>query len=106
MGDGAGCHDMGLTSRHGEATWPVALEVATWLVQPGGGSDVATSNSEVATWGMLPGVVHCFVHCSGHCLDTVHRVSKKKKEKKKEYKIFKNFLWGDLIYEIFILHLL
>ena len=26
--------------------------------------------------------------------------------KKKEYKIFKNFLRGDLIYEIFILHLL
>ena len=21
MGDGAGCRDMGLTSRHGEATW-------------------------------------------------------------------------------------
>ena len=35
-------------------------------------------------------------------MDTVHRV----KKKKKEYKIFLNFLRGDLIYEIFILHLL
>ena len=33
-------------------------------------------------------------------MNTVHRV------KKKEYKNFKNFLGGDLIYEIFILHLL
>ena len=46
------------------STWPVELgvatsfEVATWLVQPGGGSDVATS-SEVATWDRLPGAVHC-----------------------------------------------
>ena len=30
----------------------------------------------------------------------------KKKKKKNEYKNFKNFLGGDLIYEIFILHLL
>ena len=34
-------------------------------------------------------------------MDTVHRVSKKKK-----YKIFKNFLVGDLIYKIFIWQLL
>ena len=33
-------------------------------------------------------------------MNTVHRV------KKKEYKIFKNFLVCDLIYEIFILRLL
>ena len=46
------------------ATW---IDVATWPVELG----VATS-SEVATWGRLPGAVHCFVHCSGHCLDTVH----------------------------------
>ena len=32
-------------------------------------------------------------------MNIVHRV-------KKEYKNFKNFLGGDLIYEIFILHLL
>ena len=74
------------------ATWPIELgvttsfEVATWLVQSGGGSDVATS-FELTTWGRLPGTVHCFVHCSGYCSDhcswtlfmnTVHRVSKKK----------------------------
>ena len=70
------------------ATWPVELgvatsfEVATWLVQSEGGGggggggggrrrDVATSFG-VATWGRLPGAVHCFVHCSGHCLDTVY----------------------------------
>ena len=40
--------------------------------------------SEVATWGRLPGAVHCFVHCSGHCLsyclDTIHgHCSQKKK---------------------------
>ena len=48
-------------------------------------------------------------------MDTVHMVSKKKKQKtkkkkkkkkKKEYKIFKNFLVGDLIYKIFIWQLL
>ena len=33
-------------------------------------------------------------------MDTVHS------KKKKEYRIFKNFLVGDLIYKIFILHLL
>ena len=82
------CRDMRLMSRRrlvdqevttwiDVATWPVELgvatssEVATWLVQPGGGSDVVTS-SEVATWGRLPGAVHCFVHCSSHYLDTVH----------------------------------
>ena len=32
-------------------------------------------------------------------MNTIHRV-------KKKYKKFKNFLRGDLIYEIFILHLL
>ena len=38
----------------------------------------------------------------GHCFtDTVYRVSKKKK-----YKIFENFLVGDLIYKIFIWQLL
>ena len=34
-------------------------------------------------------------------MNTVHRVKKKSKKKK-----FKIFLGGDLIYEIFILHLL
>ena len=34
----------------------------------------------------------------GHCSWTLF--------KKKEYRIFKNFLVGDLIYKIFILHLL
>ena len=92
------------------ATWPVELgvatsfEVATWLVQPGGGSDVTTS-SEVATWGRLPGAVHCFVHCSSHCLDTVHEHCSQGFGKK-EYKNFKNFLGGNLKYEIFILKLL
>ena len=38
-------------------------------------------------------------------MDTVHRDLPKKK-KKKEYKNFKIFLVGDLIYKIFILHLL
>ena len=38
-------------------------------------------------------------------MDTIHRVSKKKIQKKK-YKNFKNFLGGDLKYEIFILKLL
>ena len=37
-------------------------------------------------------------------MNTVHRDLRKKK--KKEYKIFKNFLVYDLIYEIFILKLL
>ena len=46
--------------------------------------------------------VHCLGSLFGHCSwtlfkNTVHRV------KKKEYKIFKIFLGGDLIYEIFIL---
>ena len=36
-------------------------------------------------------------------MNTVHRDLLKKK---KEYKIFKNFLMVDLIYKIFILHLL
>ena len=46
-----------------------------------------------------------FEHCSWTLfMDNVHRVSKKKK--KKEYKIFKNFLVGDLIYKIFIWQLL
>ena len=70
--------------------------------------------SEVATWGRLPGAVHCFVHCSGHCsghcldtvswtlfMNTVHN-----KKKKKEYRNFKNFLVCDLIYGIFIVCLL
>ena len=91
------------------ATWPVELgvatssEVATWLVQPGGGSDVATS-SEVATWGRLSIAVHCFVHCSGHCLDTVHGHCSQGFENLKNF--FKNFLVGDLIYKIFIWQLL
>ena len=37
-------------------------------------------------------------------MDTVHEHCSQ--GKKKNYKIFKNFLGGDLIYEIFILHLL
>ena len=37
-------------------------------------------------------------------MDTVHEHCSQ--GKKKEYKILKNFLGGDLIYEIFILHLL
>ena len=49
--------------------------------------------------------VHCLGLLFGHYSwtlfkSTVHRV------KKKKYKNFKNFLGGDLIYEIFILHLL
>ena len=48
--------------------------------------------------------VHCLGSLFGHCSrtlfkSTVHRV-------KKKYKNFKIFLGGDLIYEIFILHLL
>ena len=35
-------------------------------------AELSRHQSEVATWGRLPGAVHCFVHCSGHCLDTVH----------------------------------
>ena len=54
-------------------TWHVELEVATWLVQLGGGKDVVT-------WGRLLGAMHCFctvqVTVWGYCLDTVH--SKKK----------------------------
>ena len=48
-------------------------------------------------------IVHCLGLLFGHCSwtlfkNTVHKVKKKKKNKQKEYKIFKNFLGGDLIY--------
>ena len=59
----------------------------------------------VATWGRLPGAVHCSVHCSGHCLDTVHGHCSQGFKKIYIY-IFKNFLVCDLIYKIFIWHLL
>ena len=45
----------------------------------------------------------CLVQCTVFCTVQVpvHKVSKKKK-----YKIFKNFIVGDLIYKIFIWQLL
>ena len=59
-----------------------------------------------------PVLVQCTIcsHCLGNCswtlfMNTFH-MDKRKKRKKKEYKIFKNFLVYDFIYEIFILHLL
>ena len=62
------------------------------------------------------GCAHCepnsvLIQCTvcSHCFDTVHGHYSRTLFiglKKKEYKNFKNFLRGDLIYEIFILHLL
>ena len=63
---------MGLASRHRVATWLGARHEKRCR-----DTDLMSRHrSEVATWGRLPGAVHCFVHCSGHCLgyclDTVH----------------------------------
>ena len=96
----AGCaRDMCATSllcaqqrpRHGHCARSVRARPGFWVCAP------CTQPSFVT--------VHCLGSLFGHCSwtlfkNTVHRV------KKKKYKIFKNFIGGDLIHEIFILHLL
>ena len=56
-------------------------------------------NVQVTVWTLFMDTVH------GHCSQGFEK-KKTKQNKKRVQKILKNFLRGDLKYEIFILHLL